>query len=237
MRWILRDRFSSVSMALVAMAGYVVWQSVMRAIGASNATAWVIASVLALGAIAWVTPRILRAWPMPVRIAAPMPIRIAASMPVPMLALRTESSDIRRRLMLPIQPRMGWRFDESPKVILDPEVENLAPFVQSELERALVGILENPLSNPPTVVKGDVVRIRRVRPSVASVRSLLLAYTTNRREQLISSLALSPAADVAPDLAAARVDRKTREALHRVETAAERALGQSGQPRLAEHEA
>jgi hypothetical protein len=244
MRSISLDRFNSASVALVAMAGYVVWHSIMNAIGASTATAWVIASVLALGGIAWATLRILRALPTPVEIVAPM--RIAATMPklagVPdadlrFTQLRGESSDIRRRLLLPIQQRLGWRFDQSPKLILDPEVERLAPFVQPELERALVGILENPLANPPAVVKGEMLRIQRVHPSVPDVPPLLLAYTTNRRDQLIPTLALVPSADVVPQLAAARGDRKTLEALHRVEAAAERALGESGQRRLAEHEA
>jgi hypothetical protein len=226
MRWIFRDRFSSLSAALVAMTGYVAWQLVMRALGANGATAWFIAAVLALGGIAWVAPHILRAWPLQVPIAAPMPTS----------PLRGEFSDIRRRLLLPTQ-QIGWRFDESPKVIVDPEVEHFASFVQPELERALLDILENPFGNPPAVMKGEVVRIERLHPSVADVPPLLLAYTTNRREHSIPTLALGPAAEVIPELAAGG-DQKTLEALHRVvETVAERALGGSGQPRLAEHEA
>jgi hypothetical protein len=113
-----------------------------------------------------------------------------------------------------------WRFDETDvgSMLFDEDVRPFLPAVAPALERALVEILENPLANPRAVVRGEVVYIKRLNPSLVSaevVPALLLAYTAVHRERLIRKLALCRAADVAPD-GIASSDEQIYRALERV---------------------
>ena len=124
-----------------------------------------------------------------------------------------------------------WRFDETDigSMLFDEDVRPFLPAVTPALERALVEILENPLGNPRAVVRGEVVYIKHLNPSLVSsevVPALLLAYTTLHRERLIRKLAVCRAADVAPD-GIASTDEQIYRALERVvETVIRRAQQQ-----------
>ena len=125
-----------------------------------------------------------------------------------------------------------WRFDDLDpgKLWFDEDVRSLLPAVQPALERALVEILENPLANPRAVIRGEVVYIKPLNPSLINtevVPALLLAYTAVQREHTIQKLALCRAADVTPD-GVASTDEQIYRALERVvETAMRRARSQS----------
>jgi len=96
-----------------------------------------------------------------------------------------------------------WRFEDGEaNERFEEDVRAYLPAVMPALQRALVEILENPLANPRAVVRGEVVFIKHLNPSLFSsevVPALLLAYTALQRERLIRKLALCRAADVAPN--------------------------------------
>ncbi len=125
----------------------------------------------------------------------------------------------------------AWRFDETDigSMLFDEDVRPFLPAVTPALERALVEILENPFANPRAVVRGEVVYIKHLNPSLVSsevVPALLLAYTAVQRERLIKKLAVCRAADVAPD-GIASTDQQIYRALERVvETVIRRARHQ-----------
>lgn len=219
MRQVLVQRLSSVWMVLASMAGYVVWETVMRAIGASSALAWTIASVLALGGIVWVTPHIVRNWPIPIGIGS---LRLTPAL------IGRDVGDLRRALS---QVKRGWRFGAPLRENIEPDVEHFIPMVRPELERTLVDILEDPLAIPLNVESGtQMARIKRIRPSVVGkteVPALLLAYTAGPREPLIPRLALSRAVEGASDFGLG--DEQTVEALkHLMDTVADRLESGSG---------
>lgn len=129
---------------------------------------------------------------------------------------------------LAVEEMTTWRFDDTDpaNVWFDEDVRPFLPAVKPALERALIEILDNPLVNPRAVVRGEVVYIKRLNPSLVNaeiVPALLVAYTADQREHLIRKLALCRAADVAPD-GLASTDRQIHQALERmVETAIRRA--------------
>jgi len=60
MRPVALFRLNPFVTVIAAMTGFVVWKAAMHAAGASTATEWVIASVLAAGLIAAASPEIVR---------------------------------------------------------------------------------------------------------------------------------------------------------------------------------
>lgn len=125
-----------------------------------------------------------------------------------------------------------WRFDDLDpgKLWFDEDVRQFLPAVRPALERALVEILENPLASPRAVIRGEVVYIKRLNPSLVAtevIPALLLAYTAVQREHVIRKLALCRAADVAPE-GIASTDEQIYRALERiVETARRRLLSRN----------
>lgn len=228
MRKLLVQRLSSVWMVLASMAGYVVWETVMRAIGASSAMAWTIAAVLVLGGVVWATPHILRYWPIPIGVGS---LRLAPAL------INRDVGNLRRALS---QVKRGWRFGAPLREDIEPDVEHFIPLVRPAVERTLVDILEDPLAIPLTVESGtQMARIKRIRPSVVGkteVPALLLAYTTGpAREPLIPRLALSRAVEGASELVGSG-DEQTVEALqHLMDTVADRLDGGSGRSLVAEN--
>jgi hypothetical protein len=96
-----------------------------------------------------------------------------------------------------------WRFEDGEDdEQFEEDVRAYLPAVLPALQRALVEILDNPLANPCAVVRGQVVFIKHLSPSLVStevVPALLLTYTALQRERLIRKLGLFRAADVAPN--------------------------------------
>jgi hypothetical protein len=112
-----------------------------------------------------------------------------------------------------------WRYEDGEdSEWFDEDVRAYLPAVMPALQRALVEILDNPLANPRAIVRGEVVFIKHLSPSLVSsevVPALLLLYTALQRERLIRKLALCRAADVAPN-SILSTDDEIYEALERV---------------------
>ena len=187
---VARDLVAYAVTALVGVAGYGIWQAAVSFAHVVRSTEWTIAIVCFVAALAWAGTQLVRSH------------RAAISPSQALLALE-QSREVLRRVV-PLSTTAGWRFaDEPSQFVLDPVVEKLVPHIRPALERALLDILENPLGNSREVVRGELVYIKRIRPSVTSVLvpALLLAYTATQRERLIRlrSLAAGREADAVFD--------------------------------------
>lgn len=99
----------------------------------------------------------------------------------------------------------SWRFDEtaiSESWVVAADVQQFMPVARPALERAILEIQANPLASPRTVVRGEVIHIKRI-PAVIgediAFPALLLAYAAKKRDRLIRLLSLCRAADAASD--------------------------------------
>jgi hypothetical protein len=113
-----------------------------------------------------------------------------------------------------------WRFDnEDPaSECFEEDVLRFLPAVKPALERALVDIQDDPLSNERELVRGEVIYIKRLDASLTDneiVPALLLGYTVSQRQKLIRKLLLCRVAEVTPNGTDTK-DKEIYEALRRV---------------------
>ncbi len=100
-----------------------------------------------------------------------------------------------------LQTVRNWRFDERTLGqfwFVDDDVQQFMHVARPLLERAFLEILADPLASPRTVVRGEVIHIKRLPSFVIEERlvpPLLLAYTVKKRDRLIGMQSLCRAAD------------------------------------------